>query len=271
MSKEEEVVRAFYDNYGWVKKDGVSGETALFRDFSPAYYPYHDRVNARTMACFGAAEGRLLLAGGGDLPETHVAIATKFNETTCLDISKVAIDIARNKLANRGEFVVASILDIPKPDNHFDAVYCPHVIYHIGRDHQAKAVRELIRVTNPGRPIVIIYANPDSLPIRMNRWKRAVPGLWRLARKKPTRPDTASAPPLYFFTHPLKWWDQFKDQCDIDIQPWDVMSNDSEDALLINDTVASLGYRLCSWLENKHPHKAARWWQYPLIVLKKRH
>jgi SAM-dependent methyltransferase len=202
MNKEEENVRDFYNNYGWVKKGGVSGEAALFRDSCPAYYPYHDRVNTPTMECFANQEGRLLLAGGGDLPETHVAIANKFSDTTCLDISKVAIDIARQELAGRGQFVVGSILDIPKPNNYFDAVYYPHVL-SIGREHQAKAVRELIRVTNPGRRIEVIYVNPDALPNRLNTLKRSVPMLWRLRRQKPRSTDSAGGPPLYFFAYPF--------------------------------------------------------------------
>ena len=161
MNKVEEKVRDFYDNYGWVKEAGVSGEDTLFRGFSSPYYSYHDGVNARTIECFADLSGRLLVAGGGDLPETHVTIATKFSEITCLDISKAAIDIARSKLENRGEFILGSILDIPKPENYFDACYCAHVIYHIERNHQAEAIRELIRVTKLGGRVVVIYRNPE--------------------------------------------------------------------------------------------------------------
>ena len=271
MNKEEKNVRDFYDNYGWVKKAGVSGEDTLFRDFSPPYYPYHDGVNARTMECFADLNGRLLVAGGGDLPETHITIANKFSETTCLDISKVAIDIARSKLENRGEFILGSILDIPKPEDHFDAVYCAHVIYHIDRDHQDKAIRELIRVTKPGGRIVVIYINQASLPSRIARFKAKLPLLCKLKRKQPySRPDAKSRPPLYFFAHPLSWWAQFDDKCDVEIKPWDVMGNGQEEAILINDMIASLGYRICSWFENKYPDKAARWWSYPLVILTKK-
>ena len=82
MNREEESVRDFYDRYGWVVKAGVSGEDALFRQFCDAYYPYHELVNARTMACFTDLGRRLLVAGGGDMPETHVTIANQFPETT---------------------------------------------------------------------------------------------------------------------------------------------------------------------------------------------
>jgi len=271
MNQEEQKVRDFYDQYGWVTTAGVSGEHALFRKFSLPYYFYHDGVNARTLACFAGMHGSLLIAGGGDLPETHVTIANMFSQTTCLDISKVAIDIARNKLGDNGEFIVGSILDIPKPENHFDAIYCAHVIYHIDKDQQHKAIRELIRVTKPGGRIVVIYSNQDSMPKRVARVKGKIPLLRTLKRAKPNRePGARNRPPLYFYAHPLSWWSQFDDECEVDIKPWDVMSNVEEEAILINDEIASLGYRVCAWFENRYPQKAGRWWSYPLVLLTKK-
>jgi SAM-dependent methyltransferase len=268
MNKEEENVRDFYDQYGWVQKAGVSLEDKLFREMSPPYYRYHEGADARTLQCFADLNGRLLLAGAGDLPKSHVAIANQFSETTCLDISKVAIDITRNKLEGRGEFVLGSILDIPKPHGTFNASYCAHVIYHIARDRQDKAVRELIRVTKPGGRVIVIYINPDSLPNRLAGFKGRLPLLRNLKRKN--RPDVKRPPGLYFFTHPLSWWAQFHDECEIALKPWDIMSKGEEDALLINDVVASLVYRFCTWFENKYPDTAARWWSYPLVILTKK-
>jgi len=271
MEEEEEKVRDFYDRYGWVKTAGISGEAALFRDFSPPYYPYHARVNSRTLECFAGLGGRLLMAGGGDLPETHVTIAEQFAQTTCLDISRVAIEIAREKLADRGEFIVGSILAVPKPDDYFDAVYCAHVIYHVDSRRQESAVRELIRVTRAGGRIVMIYVNRDSLPSRMVAAKSKLPVLWKLNRRKAReRPMAEDRPPLYFFAHPLKWWSRFEDECQVEIKPWDVMGNTQEEALLISDGIASVGYRACSWLEERYPRAAGRWWSYPLVVLTKK-
>jgi SAM-dependent methyltransferase len=271
MNREEEQVRDFYDHHGWVVNAGTSGEDALFRDFCTAYYPYHDRVNTRTKECFADLGRRLLVAGGGDMPETHVAIANQFPEPTVLDISKLAIEIARKKLDNRGEFLLGSILEIPKPPDHFDAVYCAHVIYHIAKDLQGRAVRELIRVTRPGGRIVVIYSNTHSLPARIENLKGRVPLVRKLRRRAVhARPDAAECPPLYFFAHPLNWWTQFADTCDVELRPWDVMGNEQEKSLLVNDRIASMGYRLCAWFEARYPYRAARWWTYPLVVLTKK-
>jgi len=272
MNKAEETVRNFYDSYGWVTKTGGSGEDVLFRRFSPAYYLYHERVNERTLAQFEGLDGLLLMAGGGDLPETHVAIARRFSQTTCLDISTLAIDIARQKLDGNGEFIVGSLLEIPKPDNSFDAAYCAHVIYHIDKDEQERAIRELIRVTIPGGRIVIVYVNPDSLPRKLAVAKEKLPGARRLKRQQPAANAEVGQPPPphYFFVHPLAWWTRFNDSCNVAIKPWDVMGNLEEEALLITDRIASVAYRLCAWIERRYPERAGQWWSYPLITLTKR-
>ena len=271
VNKEEEKVRDFYDQYGWAGRAGITGEDVLFRDFSPPYYPYHARVNARTIDCFAGLQGRLLMAGGGDLPETHVSIVGQFAEATCLDISTAAIEIARDKLGGRGEFIVGSILNVPKPDAYFDAVFCAHVIYHIDRELQDHAVRELIRVTKPGGRIVVIYVNLDSLPSRLVAVKDKLPLLWRIKRRRAQeKPPAEGRPPLYFFAHPLSWWDQFNRECQVELKPWDVMGSAQEEAILINDAIAAFSYHVCSWFEDRYPHAAVRWWSYPLIVLTKR-
>jgi ubiquinone/menaquinone biosynthesis C-methylase UbiE len=270
LNSEEDHVRTFYDQYGWVKTGATTGEDLLFRDFSRFYYPYHDRVNAKTIDCFRDLHGRLLIGGGGDLPESHVAIAGQFSDVTCLDISRVAVDIARQKLANTGEFIIASLLDIPKPDDYFDAVFCAHVIYHIQRDRQADAVRELIRVSRPGGRIVIIYSNPHSMPERLVRIKSSLPFAWRFRRKNsPPTAGTENRPQLYFSEHPLDWWSQFSDRCSIEIRSWDALSNAQEDQLFFSDAIAACGYRFLSWFERRLPRLAARWWTYPLLVLTK--
>jgi SAM-dependent methyltransferase len=265
MSEVEKNVREFYDKFGWVAADGVVGETR-YRGFSAPYYPYHEAVNDRTMACFAGLSGRLLLAGGGDLPETHTAIARQFTNVCCLDISKRALEIAETKLGKDAEYILASLLDIPLPEDHCDAVYCAHVIYHIDSELQQRAIEELIRVTKPGGRVVVIYGNPDSLVDRLIGYKGKTPLLWKLRRESQW---AGSGLPLYFALHPLEWWQRFEPKCRVSFVPWDVMSCDQEAALLWSDTVAKLAYGVCGWLEKRQPSLAVRWWQYPVVVLDK--
>jgi SAM-dependent methyltransferase len=273
MSEVEEKVRAFYDTYGWVKKENGEVGEVRFRQFSNAYLPYHEGVNQRTLACFSGRTGKLLIGGGGDLPETHTLIASQFAAVTCLDISQRALDIAKTKLADNAEYIRGSLLEIPKPANHFDAAYCAHVIYHIDRDLQERAVDELIRVTRPNGRIVIVYSNPHSLFDRVIARKHKTPVLWKL-RRPPNAAEASVAaentPAFYSAAHPLQWWKRFESKCQVTLLPWDAMSCTHDQELLWNESMAAVVYRLCRWFERKHPARAAAWWDYPLVVLDKR-
>jgi SAM-dependent methyltransferase len=256
-SPVERTVRDFYDTYGWSK----GGEDERFRRFRPAYRPYHGHTVERTLGCFAGRNGSLLIVGGGDLPQSHVELASHFDKVTCIDISVVALDITRQKLPDT-ETVLGSICDAPLPANTFDAVFAAHIIYHIASDDQERAVRELIRVTKPGGRIVVVYSNPRS-PIRF------AAGVVHRLRKRlaPDRAVNDSGPALYFSPYPLGWWSRFKDVCSVSMMPWDIIGSYEERTLIPSDRLARAFYGAAARVERQLPSAAVHFWQYPIIIL----
>jgi len=256
-SQTEQIVRDFYDTYGWSK----GGEDELFRQFRPAYRPYHAQSIARTLGCFAGRNGSLLIAGGGDLPQSHVDLASQFNTVTCIDISRVALGITQGKLPS-AERVLGSICCAPLPTSTFDAVFAAHIVYHIDANDQERAVRELIRVTKPGGRIVIIYNNPRS-PIRfaagvVHRFRQ------RFAPEHAVKTVEAG---LYFSPYALSWWSRFKDACSISILPWEIIGSYEERTLIPSDGLAHAFYRAAAWVERQFPSASVHFWQYPIIIL----
>ena len=263
----ERSVQEFYDGYGWVAAaDGRRGEDKTYRDFRAPYYPYAEGSRARTEALFPASMDSLLIAGCGDMPDSHVAIAGRARTVACLDISEAAIAIARQRLARPVEAEVASILATPYADDRFSAVFCAHVLYHINGDDQAGAVRELLRVTQPGGRVVILYFNPAS-PLRA--LAAAVNRVTTLIAR-PASEAASRAPALYFKSHGLGWWTQFRDTCTVRVLPWEALSSKVERALLPGDAAARLFYRAAATLERRAPGLASRLWMFPIVVLDKR-
>ncbi len=252
----ERIVRDFYDNYGWSK----GGEDELYRQFRPAYWPYHERTVARTLGCFAGRKGSLLLVGGGDLPQSHVDLASRFDAVTCIDISEVALSITQRKLPN-AERVLGSICDAPLATGAYDAVFCAHVVYHIDSIQQERAVREMIRVTKPGGRIVIIYNNPGS-PLRF-----AAAFVRQVRRRLAPRPAAKPGPVLYFSPHRLNWWRRFKDACSLSMLPWDILGSGDEKSLIPTDGAARAFYRAAAWVESQAPSMSVYFWQYPIIIL----
>lgn len=262
----EDGVRTFYDTQGWVVDDGMSGEDRAYRQFSLAYEAYHADVTNRLLRCFDGLDGTLLIAGGGDLPGSHLKIAEAFHRLVIADISAVAIEVSRDKLGDGPTYLHASILDLPLADDDVDAVLCAHVIYHIDAREQELAVRELLRVARPGGRVVIVYRNTEGVPARLHRLRHRV---GRLVRRRREPGKTAALPDLYFHAHPLSWWSRFDDVAHVEISPWDFMSSDEERALFVTAGMARAGYALVHQFEQHWPRAAARWWSYPIVTLTK--
>jgi SAM-dependent methyltransferase len=253
----ERIVQEFYDTYGW----GKGEENELYRQFRPAYQAYHEKTVARTLDCFTGRSGSLLIVGGGDLPPSHVELASRFDAVTCIDISRVALGITQSKLSS-ARTILGSICDAPFETGSFDAVYAAHVVYHIDEKDQERAVREMIRVTRPGGRIIIVYDNPRS-PVRFAAG--VVHGLRK--RFAPERGVKQAGTRLYFSAHPLRWWSSFKDAATVRMLPWDIMGSYEERTLIPSDGLARAMYGAAAWAERYLPSAAVRLWQYPIIIL----
>ena len=168
-------------------------------------------------------------------------------------MSRRALEQARSRLGARGLYVGASVCHLPFSDNAFDAVVSLHTIYHVEKDQQETAVRQLIRTVRPGGRVIVVYANPDRLVARLLRWLRP-------ARTKP-------AASIYYHAHPLNWWDRFGDQASLNVLPW--RSLVAQESKLLPSVVAKPALQLVLKFERNFSRLAARFGAYPMIVLTK--
>ena len=255
----EERTRQFYDNEGWVAgADGVSGEDAYFRNTARERAAYDEKCEGKARDLLSGFTGDLLIAGPGDFPNSHGLISEQFNTVHCVDISEQSLDICRARLGDKGRYQRGSLLDLPLADNSVDAVLCAHVLFHIDKDDQARAVSELIRAVKPGGRVVFIYTNPHAPLMRIQRLLK----FFRVHK-------LLKADKLYNFSHPPGWWDEAASGGSVTIHPYDVMSRNQMRALL---PIAGLRKRAFAWasnFEDRRPETAARLWSYIAIEINK--
>jgi SAM-dependent methyltransferase len=256
----EDQVRDFYDQKGWQAEatgpDAVYSDAELWEDLRPCAAEYVSACRRKVLRFLPAGGELLLDAGSGPIqyPE-YLEYSARFAKRVCVDLSQRALDEARTKLGDRGDYVRGTLLDLPFSDDHFDAAVSLHTIYHVDKDQQERAVLELLRVLKPDARAVVVYANPDRLAARLKR----------LARR---RPNSASGP-IYFFAHPLSWWERFSDEAAVEIVPWRFL-NANESRRLIPDSAIGVGmFRALLAFERAFPSHATRWGCYPMIILTK--
>jgi ubiquinone/menaquinone biosynthesis C-methylase UbiE len=252
-------VARFYDSYGWVKQgDGKVGEDQSWRRFPSSYENYSTQSAARTAALFEGKTGALLICGCGDMPESHLRIIQFFERVTCLDISAAALAIAQTKVGDRARYMHQSIVETTLPDNSFDGVFCAHVIFHIEKDQQEAAVRQLLRVVKPNGRVVIIYENPASI------------FFWPGAAIREAKRRLGLPPFLYFYVHPLRWWQRFEASNTVHFVPWEIIGARPARALLPGKRLSAAFFKMAAALEQRRPKLAVRLWQYPIVVLDKK-
>lgn len=112
------------------------------------------------------AHGSAVLEAGCGTGQT-LALLSGRHETTGLDISRAALDIARN---NCKHAVLGSIFNIPFMDNTFDLVYNSGVIEHFKDPTNVAAIREMARVTKCAGRVIIIVPNTLCLWYKAGKW-----------------------------------------------------------------------------------------------------
>jgi ubiquinone/menaquinone biosynthesis C-methylase UbiE len=250
----EHHVRDFYDQHGWtIDASGVTEDARRWEDLRAPAAPYVTACRRRVLRHL-PTEGRMMLdvaSGPIQYPE-YLEYSRGFGRRVCADISAEALRVARTRVTGRGAYVRTSVVALPFASNSFDAVVSLHTIYHVDEEQQEHAVRELIRVANPGAPVIIVYANPDR---------------WLLRLKQLIAPSHRQGP-IYYHAHPLRWWSRFRNHCRVDIRPWrSLVAQESQ--RLIPDVAAGLVFPLVTWLEEQWPALAVRAGAYPMIVLTK--
>lgn len=289
------VVQTFYDQVGW-QEDNTSHlfmDAHLFEDLRSTTAPYRARANQRVKELMNAGGDLLLDAASGPIQyDSYLQFADRYRKRVCVDLSLRALTGARKRIGDRGWFVQADVTALPFAANTFDAIVSLHTIYHVPADEQGLAIRELYRTLKTGRCAVVVYNWPRNTLKRVitipfcfldavKGMIVKIPGAWLVIRRikailhrakvenTAPRENLAALPPLYFHSHPLRWFRrEFDSLFRIEVRCWR-----SVDVPFLRAVPASKrGERLLKFIRNaedRFPHLMGRIGAYPLVVIRK--
>lgn len=269
----EEQVSKFYSTVGWETEGEITEDARRWEDLREYARKYVGKCRLRVLRHIPERGENLLDMASGPIQfKEYLEYSRNFKKRYCVDLSSRALEDAQRKIGDHGVFLQGSFFDIPLKENFFDCTVSLHTIYHIDKDRQEEAVRRLLRVTKPGKPVIIVYSNPNtlisslraSLPFRALRKTRNL-----LRRTEETTGETRGVS-LYFYPHPIAWWSKFSDVAHVRILPWRSFSSDIQKRLLPNNTLGGLMFDLLFALEDRFPDFFARHFQYPMILLTKK-
>jgi ubiquinone/menaquinone biosynthesis C-methylase UbiE len=266
-NKAENKVSKFYNTIGWETSEEITEDAERWEDLRKYAKEYVSKCRLRVLRHIPAqGENMLDMASGPIQYKEYLEYSRGYRKRYCVDLSQKALDDARKKIKDHGVFLCGSFLDIQFEENYFDCTISLHTIYHIDKDKQEEVVRKLIAVTKLGKPVIIIYSNPRTL-IRC----AASPFLFlKKAGKLFGKGVKGKEPDLYFFAHPIQWWKRFQDVADIQILPWRSFASNHQKAFIPNNRFGKKMFDVLFNMEEQFPDFFVKYFQYPMIILKKR-
>jgi hypothetical protein len=263
-------VREFYNQVGWQKISEGLYQNARYEDLRPITQEYIHRCHMR-VARYLASSGRFLLdAGSGPIqyPE-YLEYSRDYEKRVCADISHTALQAARERIGDKGLYVVADVSKLPFADEVFDGVVSLHTIHHLPEGDHVPAYMELYRVLAPERSAAVVNGW-DSSPLMdsMDRLKRRIKG--RKGRKVESSTAIEKEAGTHVVKHDAAWLRGALDgKFEYQIRVWRTASTNVLRFFIREKWFGRQWLRLLFWLEERFPRFFGERGLYPLIVIRK--
>jgi len=280
IENNEVKANEYYNTVGWETEEEITEDARRWEDLREYPREYVSKSRLRLMRHIPkSGENILDMASGPIQYKEYLEYSRNFKKRYCVDLSSEALESARHKISNHGVFMHGDFLTLPFEENFFDCAVSLHTIYHIEKNMQEKAVRKLIYVTKPGKPVIIIYSNPNTLLVLKpyQQLRKFLSFLYNLpgkikqisvrdSKKKTAEPEVN----LYIYPYPNEWWYSFSDVADVSIRPWRSFSSDIQQSIIPDNKIGKLMLKILFRLEDSFPNFFAKNFQYPMIILTKR-
>jgi len=268
-------VRDFYDQVGWSQVGAGLYQNARYEDLRPVVQEYIHKCHLRVNRYLDPAGDLLLDAGSGPVqwPE-YLSYSAGYRYRVCADISITALREARQRLGDRGLYVVMDIAHLPFRSEAFDAVVSLHTIHHLPPEDHPTAYAELYRMLKPGRRGVVVNGWGGSLFIRFTT---RLTGLFRRRRRSPGKRgrgprarDGKNPSGTYIHKSNAEWLHgQLDGLVPIEIYPWRSVGTRFTRTFIRAKWGGRQILRFVYWLEERFPRFFGEEGQYPIIAFKK--
>jgi ubiquinone/menaquinone biosynthesis C-methylase UbiE len=274
INADKQLVKNFYDQKGWFTDEAGNYEDAVIyedlRDVSREYLKNcHDRVsrflNPSGTYMLDAASGAL------QFPD-YLQYSANYKYRVCVDFSFQALSEAKRKLGDKGICVLCDMTNMPFRDGVMDGFVSLNTVYHIPKDEQVTAIRELYRVLAPNGKGVVVYDWFKHSPW-MNFWmlpfrgfvfikNRVMDGIGRLFGTK------GAERRLYFYAHHPEYFRK-------NLPPYQLKVWRSLSVHFMRYYIHSwlFGKQILKWVYNKeerNPEECGLKGEYPMLVFEKK-
>jgi SAM-dependent methyltransferase len=275
-------VREFYDQVGWQTESDGFYQNASYEDLRPVSQEYIHKCHLRVLRHLNPRGRYLMDAGSGPIqyPE-YLEYSKGYQYRVCADISLVALQEARKRIATHGLFVVCDIANLPFKSSCFDGLVSLHTLHHLPTQEHVQGYQELHRtLAENGKGVIVNGWDNPPLTVFFNFWIRLHEQLYARFKRQSNatvseQPSTGKAETLpghgTFVRKENAAWLQKEvgSLMPISIWCWRSVNVRFLRTFIHTKTGGKTWLRLIYWLEEVFPHFLGRNGQYPLIELRK--
>jgi SAM-dependent methyltransferase len=255
---EQELVRHFYETYGWqVGSSGSYRDSENFVDLRPVMRGYYRRRDRRVTRQLAQDEGTLLDIGCGANP---IKVPAAGSHRVCIDVTASALRGARAALGPTSAYIQADASMLPFAPGSISRVHCAHVLYHLPRRRQFRAMAEIGRVLADGGAGLVVYTRASAPLYRLTERLRAR----RSGGAVSDRPDLPYTP---------LDCEEFQrvsgERMNLQLRTWAVLENDVTRVAIPDNVLGKAVLLLVSWAESMLPRRLLPLARYPMFVIRK--
>ena len=270
ISADKQLVKDFYDEKGWFANEkGDYEDAVIFEDLRDVTKDYIKKCHDRVSRYLNPSGTYMLDAASGALQfPDYLQYSANYKYRICVDFSFQALSEAKRKLGDKGICVLCDMTNMPFKDGRIDGFVSLNTIYHIPKDEQLTAMKELYRVLAKGGKGVIVYEWFKHSPW-MNFWLVRSRGMMFIKNRLPKLSGKgASGKLLYFHAHPYQY---FKDNLSFPfrLRVWRTINVPFMKAYIHK---ALFGKQILNWLykkEEANPEKYGLKGEYPILLFEK--
>jgi ubiquinone/menaquinone biosynthesis C-methylase UbiE len=274
ISDDKKLVQNFYNNRGWHTDDAGNYEDAvIFEDLRDISKDYLKKCHARVVRFLNPSGKYMLDAASGALQyDDYLQYSENYKYRVCVDLSFQALNEVKRKLGQKAICVLCDMTKMPFKDGVMDGFVSLNTVYHIPKDEQATAIKELYRVlAYQGKGVVVYdwykhspWMNFWLLPFRGTLFiKNRTAGLFR--KMSGSKKEYKM---LYFYAHNYEY---FKNN----LPPFKLKVWRSVSVPFMKGYIHSwlFGSQILNWIynkEEKEPEKCGLKGEYPMLVFEKK-
>ena len=213
LSADKKWVQDFYNEQGWhANEEGVYEDAVIFEDLREVSKDYLKKCHDRVSRFLNPSGKYMLDAASGALQyKDYLQYSSNYDYRVCVDLSFQALREVKKKLGGKAVCVLCDMTNMPFKDNVMDGFVSLNTIYHIPKDEQASAIKELYRVLAQKARGVVVYDWYKHSPW-MNFWLFPSRGFLfvrnRISRLFRGSSNSKDSGILYFHAHTYGYFKQ---------------------------------------------------------------